>query len=202
MGKGVLGTVVCHHIRHCDVSHYLALSRHIRQSLCYLLKRYLTILCTPFSLYAHCHHIRHSPCYHIRHSDAILRILLLCKALCHYIRHLLCHHIGYRCATILGTSLPPYWTLLCHNIRYKHCGPVLRSLPSTIPPLFKLCQTTINQHNLYSLTTSLTLCSSSTLHNSWHITNTNSRLLSLQVNFTVTLCPLDTTHRPKLSAIH
>jgi len=82
----------------------------------------------------------------------------------------------------------------------SQCGPVLRSLPSSSPPLFKLCQTTINQHKLYSLTTSLKLCSSSTLHNSWHITNTNSRLLSLQVHFTVTLCPHYTTHRPKLSA--
>ena len=87
-----------------------------------------------------------------------------------------------------------------HKIRHKLCGHVLRPLPSTSPSLSKLCQTTISQHKLYSLTTSLTLCSFSRIHNSWHITNADSRLLSLQVHFTVTLCPHDTTHRPKLSA--
>jgi len=95
-----------------------------------------------------------------------------------------------------------YWPLMCHNIRHNLCGGVLTSLPSTSSSLFKLCQTTINQHKLISLTTSFTICSYSTLHNSWHITNTNSSLLSLQVLFTVTLCPHDRTHRPKLSAIY
>jgi len=98
--------------------------------------------------------------------------------------------------------MSPYWTLMCHKLTHKLCGPVLRSLPSTSPPLFKMYQTTINQHKLYSITTSLTLCSSSTLHNSWHITNTKSRLLSVQVHFTVPLWPHDKTHRPKMSAVH
>jgi len=92
-----------------------------------------------------------SLCYLIKHSIIILGTLSLKQALAYLILlgtrstyYLLSHHIRHRCVTVMDTAV-------------SQCGPVLSSLPSTGPPLFKLCQTTINQHKLISLTTSLTI---------------------------------------------
>ena len=49
--------------------------------------------------------------------------------------------------------MPPYWALLCHNIRHKLYGRALRHLPSISQSLFTVCLTTVNQHKLYSFTT-------------------------------------------------
>lgn len=94
--------------------------------------------------------------------------------------------------------MPLYWAPLCHSIRHKLCGRVLRLLPSISSSLFKVCPTTISQHKLYSVTTfadTRQFPDRYTIPGALHTQTADG--CPLQLHFYVTLCPQDTTHRPK-----